>query len=111
MGELPRDSLCPSVPSVPSVPPRRSAALSQRLPFHQLHHNGYGVACSNHFVNGYDARQVCYKTNDRFFSGSDAFTFTVTDRGYPDNCGSPGSSCLKLETSKIALVQVSLVEN
>jgi hypothetical protein len=54
---------------------------------------------------------VCYKTNNRFFSGSDTFTFKVKDRGYPDNCGSPGSSCLAPAESTIGLVRILVFEN
>ncbi|MCU1237662.1 MAG: Ig family protein [Candidatus Solibacter sp.] len=53
---------------------------------------------------------ICYKTNNRFFSGSDTLTYTVTDRGYPDNCGTPGSSCLAPAKSKLALVKILVTE-
>ena len=32
-------------------------------------------------------------TPDGDFNGTDTFTYTVTDRGEPDNCGSPGPQC------------------
>jgi hypothetical protein len=71
------------------------------------------VSASSIAVNAGNAipiGQVCYKTNSKFFSGSDTFTFTVADRGYPDNCGSPGSTCLAPATSGIAVVKILITE-
>jgi hypothetical protein len=55
--------------------------------------------------------QVCYITSNKFFSGSDTFTFKVKDRGYPDNCGSPSGSCLAPAESTIGLVKILVFEN
>src|SRR5206468_3918655 len=33
------------------------------------------------------------------FAGTDSLTYTVTDRGDPDNCGTPGAACAAALTS------------
>ena len=38
-------------------------------------------------------------TPDADYNGSDQITFSVTDRGDPDNCGSPSASCADTKTS------------
>jgi hypothetical protein len=42
------------------------------------------------------------------FSGTDTFTFTVTDRGDPDNCGVPGPGCSAPLTSAAATVSIQV---
>ena len=38
------------------------------------------------------------------YNGPDSFTYRVTDRGDPDNCGTPGPDCAAPETSRTATV-------
>ncbi len=38
-------------------------------------------------------------TPDQDFNGTDSFTYQVTDRGDPDNCGAPAAGCDGPETS------------
>src|SRR5262249_12683691 len=42
------------------------------------------------------------------YSGLDSFTFTVTDRGDPDNCGTPGLTCAAALTSVPATVTITV---
>jgi len=42
------------------------------------------------------------------FAGTDSFTFTVTDRGNPDNCGAPGPTCAAPLTSAPATVTIQV---
>ncbi len=48
-----------------------------------------------------------YVPNDDF-NGIDSFTYTVTDRGDPDNCGAPGPGCDGPETSATGTVTVTV---
>ncbi|MDQ4025151.1 MAG: Ig-like domain-containing protein, partial [Actinomycetota bacterium] len=43
-------------------------------------------------------------------NGSDSFTYRVSDRGDPDNCGAPSSSCDGPETSLIKTVSITIAE-
>lgn len=47
-------------------------------------------------------------TPDSGFTGSDAFQFTVTDRGKPDNCGAPGPTCAAPLTSAAATITIAI---
>ena len=47
-------------------------------------------------------------TPDAGFVGSDSFTFTVTDRGDPDNCGTPATGCAAAQTSLVATVSIQV---
>lgn len=47
-------------------------------------------------------------TPDSGFFGSDSFTFAVTDRGDPDNCGTPGTGCAVAQTSAEAEVSIEV---
>lgn len=40
------------------------------------------------------------------FTGTDTFTFTVTDRGSPDGCGAPGPACAAPATSQAGTITV-----
>ncbi len=42
------------------------------------------------------------------FYGEDMFTYSVTDRGDPDNCGEPGASCAAAATSEIRTVTITV---
>jgi hypothetical protein len=42
------------------------------------------------------------------YNGSDSFTYTVTDRGAPDNCGTPGPACAEAKTSAPATVSITI---
>jgi hypothetical protein len=42
------------------------------------------------------------------YNGSDSFAYTVTDRGAPDNCGTPGPACLEAKTSGPATVSITV---
>ena len=42
------------------------------------------------------------------YIGSDSFTYTVTDRGDPDNCGTPGPACAEAKTSAPATVSIKI---
>jgi hypothetical protein len=42
------------------------------------------------------------------YSGPDNFTYTVTDRGDPDNCGTPGPACAEAKTSAPATVSITI---
>jgi hypothetical protein len=42
------------------------------------------------------------------FNGSDSFTYRVTDRGDPDNCGAPGPGCDGPLSSSVATVSISV---
>src|SRR5262249_29318509 len=54
-----------------------------------------------------DPRERLY-TATPGFSGTDTFTFTVTDRGSPDNCGAPGPGCSPPLTSAPAMVTIQV---
>jgi hypothetical protein len=54
------------------------------------------------------APNLTYNPDPGYF-GPDTFQFTVTDRGRPDNCGAPGSTCAPSRTSSAALVAVTVV--
>ena len=47
-------------------------------------------------------------TPDTDYNGSDQITFSVTDRGDPDNCGSPSASCADTKTSTIATISITV---
>jgi Bacterial Ig domain/Cadherin domain/RTX calcium-binding nonapeptide repeat (4 copies) len=47
-------------------------------------------------------------TPDAGYNGPDSFTYTVTDRGDPDNCGSPGPSCAAAQVSATATVSITV---
>ena len=49
-------------------------------------------------------------TPDLSYEGPDSFTFTVTDRGDPDNCGAPSASCDDKKTSPAATVAISVTD-
>jgi len=55
-----------------------------------------------------DTGQVRTYTPNADFSGTDSFTFVVTDRGAPDNCGTPGPSCAAALTSAPATVTITV---
>src|SRR5262249_6928676 len=42
------------------------------------------------------------------YNGPDSFTFNVTDRGDPDNCGPPSPSCDAPKTSNTATVSITV---
>src|SRR4029453_13220760 len=42
------------------------------------------------------------------YNGPDSFTYSVTDRGDPDNCGAPSTSCDAAETSAIKTVSITV---
>ena len=42
------------------------------------------------------------------FNGADSFTYEVTDRGDPDNCGAPGPACDAALTSSTATVSITV---
>src|SRR5207302_114657 len=42
------------------------------------------------------------------FNGSDSFTYKVTDRGDPDNCGVPSTSCDAAKTSTTKTVSITV---
>ena len=42
------------------------------------------------------------------YNGSDTITFSVTDRGDPDNCGAPSASCADTKTSTIAMISITV---
>ena len=42
------------------------------------------------------------------FNGTDSFTYEVTDRGDPDNCGAPGPACDAPLTSSTATVSITV---
>ncbi len=42
------------------------------------------------------------------FNGADSFTYEVTDRGDPDNCGAPGPACDAPLTSSTATVSITV---
>ena len=44
------------------------------------------------------------------YTGPDSLTFTVTDRGDPDNCGAPGLLCAAALTSDLATVSITVVK-
>src|SRR5581483_6685256 len=47
-------------------------------------------------------------TPDPDFNGSDSFTYQVSDRGDPDNCGAPGPGCDAPTTSTTATVSITV---
>jgi Ca2+-binding RTX toxin-like protein len=47
-------------------------------------------------------------TPDLNFNGTDSFTYQVTDRGDPDNCGAPGPGCDATETSTTETVSITV---
>jgi len=47
-------------------------------------------------------------TPDANFNGSDSFTYKVTDRGDPDNCGAPGRGCDATKTSTTQTVSITV---
>jgi hypothetical protein len=51
---------------------------------------------------------LTYTTTDENFNGTDTFTYTVTDRGDPDNCGTPGPGCDGAETSATRTVSITV---
>ena len=42
------------------------------------------------------------------YNGSDAITYSVTDRGDPDNCGAPSVSCAAAKTSYTKTVSITV---
>ncbi|MEI9476509.1 MAG: Ig-like domain-containing protein [Deltaproteobacteria bacterium] len=53
------------------------------------------------------APNLTYDPN-RNYNGLDSFTYTVTDRGAPDNCGTPGLGCTEAKTSAPATVSITI---
>src|SRR5207245_2660842 len=53
------------------------------------------------------APSVTY-TPDANYNGTDSFKFTVTDRGDPDDCGTPSASCTAPLTSDPATVSITV---
>ena len=52
---------------------------------------------------------VTYQPNFHY-KGPDSFTFTVTDRGDPDNCGAPSQTCSDTRTSPKAVVSITVTD-
>jgi hypothetical protein len=50
---------------------------------------------------------VTYKPNPDF-NGPDSFKFKVTDRGDPDNCGTPSTSCAASKDSDVVTVPITV---
>ena len=44
------------------------------------------------------------------YKGPDFFTFTVTDRGDPDNCGAPSQTCADAKTTPRATVSITVTD-
>jgi Big-like domain-containing protein/MBG domain-containing protein/Kelch motif protein/galactose oxidase-like protein len=44
------------------------------------------------------------------YKGPDSFTFTVTDRGDPDNCGAPNQTCADAKTSPKTTVSITVTD-
>jgi DNA-binding beta-propeller fold protein YncE len=63
-----------------------------------------------HGVIGGVAPNIEYKPNTGY-TGPDSFTFTVKDRGDPDNCGTPGTLCAATKTSAPATVSITVFRN
>ena len=42
------------------------------------------------------------------FNGADSFTYKVTDRGDPDNCGAPSTSCAAAKSSTTETVSITV---
>src|SRR5207302_95830 len=57
-------------------------------------------------LNGSGASRT-YTPNANF-NGSDSFTYKVTDRGDPDNCGVPSTSCDAAKTSATKTVSITV---
>ncbi|MDQ3688413.1 MAG: Ig-like domain-containing protein [Acidobacteriota bacterium] len=43
------------------------------------------------------------------YNGSDSFTYKVTDRGDPDNCGAVGTNCAEAKTSEVKKVSITVI--
>src|SRR5262249_7127915 len=72
----------------------------------------YSVSSPSHGTLATTAnRQQRLYTPDPGFSGTDTFAFTVTDRGNPDNCGTPGPNCSAALTSAAATVTIQVLPN
>jgi MBG domain-containing protein/Big-like domain-containing protein/Kelch motif protein/galactose oxidase-like protein len=52
---------------------------------------------------------VTYAPNFNY-KGPDSFTFTVTDRGDPDNCGAPRQTCADAKTSPKATLSITVTD-
>jgi len=52
---------------------------------------------------------VTYTPNFNY-KGPDSFTFTVTDRGDPDNCGAPSQTCADVKTSPKTTVSITVTD-
>lgn len=61
---------------------------------------------SNGTLSG--AGQTRTYTPNANFNGADSFTYSVTDRGDPDNCGAPSASCAAAQTSAIQTVTMTV---
>jgi len=53
------------------------------------------------------APYLTYTPNSNYV-GTDSIKYTVTDRGDPDNCGTPGASCAAALTSGTATVTITI---
>jgi hypothetical protein len=49
-------------------------------------------------------------TPDRDFSGTDSFSYKVTDRGDPDNCGAGAPACDAAKTSQTKTVSIAVIK-
>src|SRR5262249_32543477 len=47
-------------------------------------------------------------TPDANYNGPDSFTYNVTDRGDPDNCGTPSTSCDAPKTSLTGTISITV---
>jgi hypothetical protein len=46
--------------------------------------------------------------SDANYNGTDSFTYKVTDRGDPDNCGTPGATCAAKKDSEVKTVTITV---
>jgi uncharacterized repeat protein (TIGR01451 family) len=97
-----------STPSIPKLSQDGSAAISlegsdietaasdllftiMKLPAHGTLSHGIAVLAERSSFSG-SPKDVVY-TPDAGYHGSDSFSYAVTDRGDPDNCGAPSANC------------------